>query len=134
MNKAPSVSQSENLPSWQWKREKVTEHQGTGPALSVSINTSDPMPCLENNEEAQVFQVACLESASVGMSPLSQNHPVIAQAEPQVLEDGKRLELVPSACIQNSQQAATPVASSHEVLQTEAGEIRENIKMRKAIE
>lgn len=131
MNKAPNVSQSENLPSWQIRREKVSVHKDSGPALTVSVNVTEAMPCLENNEENAVFQVGCLESASAGMAPLSQSHPVIAQTALPVLEDGKKSETVENPCLESHSEAGTPGASAHEIFRPESDPVLENVKMRK---
>ena len=133
MNKAPNAAQSENQPSWQLKRERPTVHKDSGPALTVSVNTSDPMPCLENNEENAVFQVGCVESASQGMTPLAQSHPVIAQTALPVLEDGKKSEPVESACVQSTHQEGIPGASANEVFRADPEQVLENVKMVKGL-
>ena len=133
MKMQPNIAHSENLPSWQLKREKVSVNQNLGPALTVSVNTTDPMPCLENNEENEVFQVGCVESRAIGIGPLVQSHPVIAQSAPPLLEDGKKLETVESACIQNAHQTGVPGASSNDVFRPDTGDVLENVKMVKGL-
>lgn len=129
MSKAPSITQSENLPPWQWRKEKSPKHTNAGPALNVSVNTSDPYPCIEDGKETQV---GCLENKPSALVPASATQPVIPLRLADVLEDGRETQMTESRCVENLSQERVPQQGNREVLRPEAGLVLESIKTAKA--
>lgn len=131
LNKGPLVTHSENLPPWQYKRERAPVHKDPGPALTVSTNYVDPLPCLEDGKDTIVIQTDCTEASRQTLEPLSSKVPVIAPTQSQVLEDGKSTSVVESECIQNASSAMQPQIASQQVIHQEGGPLIENVQMKK---
>jgi len=87
MSKGPAISQSPNLPPWQWKIEKAPKHQNLGPATQVSVNRVQAAPLLENWEELIPVSIECLESAKSISRPATANQRVLPSRETPVVED-----------------------------------------------
>ena len=88
LNKGPQVIQTDNLPPWQWKREKAPRYHDPGGAPKIAINTTDPAPLLQDGQEAEVVQVHAVESSKTSLGPASQGE-IVPQTETDVKEDGK---------------------------------------------
>jgi hypothetical protein len=134
MNKTPAVTQSQNLPPWEFKRERKPNLINPGPALNVSVNTSDPMPCLEDGKDTQVFIVSCVQSTGGLAGPLGASQPVIPQSQGLiVLEDGHNTKPLQEQCVQNQVSELQPQSVQQEVDRPEPGLVIENVRMNKGL-
>ena len=124
-NKGPHVAQSDNLPPWEWKRERAHRHSDPGPALTVSLNDTDPLPCLEDGKEAQARQIACVQSTGQTLPPAASGQ-LFAQSELKVLEDGKAIEAATTTYIQSADAGLTPRVSNNEIEREEIGSVLES--------
>jgi hypothetical protein len=88
LNKGPAISQSDNLPPWQWKREKAPVHADPGGALTMTPNTTAKGPLLEDGKAAELVQVGCIESARARLAPAAAGE-MPPQTLIDALEDGK---------------------------------------------
>lgn len=133
MNKTPAIAQSENLPPWQWKREKAPKNTNPGPALQPSINTTDPYPCAEDGKDTLKIEVACVQNGPLSQTPASMGNPVIPLTATPVLEDGKEPSNVASTCVENRNAISVPHSAHANVIREDIGLVLENVKMIKGL-
>jgi len=133
MNKAPSVSQSQNLPAWEFRRERTPVQKNPGPALIVSANSVDEMPCLEDGKDTVIFQTGCVQNTPSGLTPLGASQPVIQQNETVVLEDGRETQVIKGQCLESHASGLAPSSATQDVIRQDTGTVLENVKMNKGL-
>jgi hypothetical protein len=126
--KEPAKTISPNLPPWQWRHERSPVHHDPGPALTVSKNSTDAAPCLEDGQDTVVIQTGCVQSAQQLLTPLGSNVPVLPHNQSQVLEDGRKSEVVESQVVVNVPQEMIPASSGQMVEPQAPAKLLESIK------